>query len=156
MYLDEALEELEIFIGSAVLRQAAERAAMLAIHDVPILVRGETGTGKEMFARLIHRLSRRQRRPLVAVNCAAIPSELFESALFGHEKGSFSSAFASFRGKFDDANGATLLLDELGELPLSAQAKLLRAINWRTKSKSVCEADGNATSISLKPISHKV
>jgi DNA-binding NtrC family response regulator len=127
--LDDALEELEIFIGSAVLRQAAERAAMLAIHDVPILVRGETGTGKEMFARLIHRLSRRQRRPLVAVNCAAIPSELFESALFGHEKGSFSSAFASFRGKFDDANGATLFLDELGELPLSAQAKLLRVVD---------------------------
>jgi transcriptional regulator with AAA-type ATPase domain len=126
--LDQALAELEIYIDSALLRKAAETAAMVAVHDVPVLVSGETGTGKELFAKLIHRLSDRQHRAMVAVNCAAIPGELFESQLFGHEKGSFTGASQKYLGRFRDAHGGTLFLDEVGELTPSAQAKLLRVV----------------------------
>ncbi len=126
--LDPALAELEIYIDSALLRKAAETAAMVAIHDVPVLVSGETGTGKELFAKLIHRLSDRQHRAMVAVNCAAIPGELFESQLFGHEKGSFTGASQKYLGRFREAHGGTLFLDEVGELTPSAQAKLLRVV----------------------------
>lgn len=99
-----------------------------AQKPLPVLIFGETGTGKELVAQLIHELSNRTRKPFKAVNCAAIPSELIESELFGHEKGAFTSATSWFEGKFEQANGGTLFLDELGEMSLSAQAKILRAI----------------------------
>jgi DNA-binding NtrC family response regulator len=99
-----------------------------AQKPLPVLIFGETGTGKELVAQLIHELSKRSNKPFKAVNCAAIPSELIESELFGHEKGAFTSATSKFEGKFEQANDGTLFLDELGEMSLSAQAKILRAI----------------------------
>jgi DNA-binding NtrC family response regulator len=100
----------------------------VAVADARVLITGENGTGKELVARLIHEKSKRSYGPLVEVNCAAIPSELIESELFGHEKGSFTSAIAQKKGKFELAEGGTLFLDEIGDMSLSAQAKVLRAL----------------------------
>ncbi len=101
---------------------------MVADSELPVLLLGETGVGKEMFARWLHRHSRRRNKPLVHVNCAALPESLAESELFGHVKGAFSGATTDRPGRFDAANGGTLLLDEVGELPLTVQAKLLRTL----------------------------
>jgi len=100
-----------------------------------VLLRGETGTGKELITRLIHLLSDRKNGPLIEVNCAAIPENLFESELFGHEKGSFTGATTSREGRFEAARGGTLFLDEVGELPFSMQAKLLRALQEKRISR---------------------
>jgi transcriptional regulator with PAS, ATPase and Fis domain len=108
--------------------KALDIGAMLAPSMVPILITGETGTGKELFARYVHALSGRPQDTFIAVNCAAIPEDLVESILFGHKKGSFTGAVNDQAGKFDAANKGTLFLDELGELPLAAQAKLLRVL----------------------------
>jgi len=109
-------------------KEALEIAATLAPSDTPILIQGETGTGKELFARLIHRLSERSGESFVALNCAAIPEDLVESILFGHKRGSFTGSHNDQVGKFDTANNGTLFLDELAELPLQTQAKLLRVL----------------------------
>ncbi|HCH79090.1 MAG TPA: nitric oxide reductase transcriptional regulator NorR, partial [Pseudomonas sp.] len=101
---------------------------VVADSELPVLLLGETGVGKELFARWLHRHSRRRNKPLVHVNCAALPESLAESELFGHVKGAFSGATTDRPGRFDAANGGTLLLDEVGELPLTVQAKLLRTL----------------------------
>ena len=126
--LDEALHEIGIFIGSEDLRQAAERACIAADSHLPVLLLGETGTGKERFAELIHRLSPRRGKDMIAINCAAIPKELAESYLFGHVKGAFTGADADRRGIFEEADQSTLFLDEIVELTIETQAKLLRVI----------------------------
>jgi two-component system nitrogen regulation response regulator NtrX len=105
-----------------------ETIEKVAPTDARVLINGENGTGKELVARWIHQSSRRNEFPIVEVNCAAIPSELIESELFGHEKGSFTSAIKQRLGKFEQANGGTLFLDEIGDMSLSAQAKVLRAL----------------------------
>ncbi|WFU16111.1 sigma-54 dependent transcriptional regulator [Bradyrhizobium sp. CB3481] len=113
---------------SAVLRTAQKAAT----SGIPVLIEGESGVGKELFARAIHGSSDRKSKPFVAVNCGAIPDNLVESILFGHEKGAFTGATERHMGKFVEASGGTLFLDEVGELPLAAQVKLLRALQEGT------------------------
>jgi hypothetical protein len=110
------------------MQRSLEIAAMMAPSQSPILVLGETGTGKELFARYIHKLSGRQDKFFIAVNCAAIPADLVESILFGHKRGAFTGAVSDQTGKFDMADKGTLFLDEVGDLPSQAQAKLLRVL----------------------------
>jgi DNA-binding NtrC family response regulator len=117
--------------SSAVMRTIAERVRQLANHQAPVLVTGETGTGKEIFARAIHALSDRRNQPFVALNCAALPAEIIESELFGHASGAFTGAARNHPGVFRDAEGGTLFLDEIGAMPLGLQARLLRAIEQR-------------------------
>jgi len=113
---------------SPIMQQTLALAARIALSDVSVLLQGESGVGKEVVARYIHRHSMRASGAFVAVNCAAIPENLLESTLFGHEKGAFTGASAQFAGKFEQAQGGTLLLDEISEMPLSLQAKLLRVL----------------------------
>jgi DNA-binding NtrC family response regulator len=108
-----------------------DRATQIARADASVLITGESGTGKEVLARHMHAASRRANGPFVALNCAALPEALLESELFGHEKGAFSGAVAARKGKFEQANGGTLLLDEIGEMDPRLQAKILRAIQER-------------------------
>jgi DNA-binding NtrC family response regulator len=119
----------ENIIGrSKVLLSVLEMASRVAQKDSTVLIRGETGTGKELLARAIHENSRRKDHAFVTINCGAIPRELLESELFGHAKGSFTGAFSPKRGKIETADGGTLFLDEIGELPVELQVKLLRLI----------------------------
>jgi len=113
---------------AAPIRLVRERVEAAAASDVPVLITGETGTGKDLCARTIHERSRRAGRPFVVVNCAAIPETLLEAELFGHEKGAFTGALQRRTGRFEAADGGTLFLDEVGELSPASQAKLLRAI----------------------------
>jgi transcriptional regulator with GAF, ATPase, and Fis domain len=114
-------------VGSSVaMREVAALVKMVAQRATPVLIEGETGTGKEVVARALHRLSRRAAKPLVVLNCAAIPESLLEAELFGHTRGAFTGAVQSRMGRIESANGGTLLLDEIGEMPLGMQAKMLR------------------------------
>ncbi|MGN8344645.1 sigma-54-dependent transcriptional regulator [Pseudomonas sp. SMV71] len=111
--------------------QLLELAARVARSDSTVLISGESGTGKEVLARYIHQQSRRANEPFIAINCAAIPDNMLEATLFGHEKGSFTGAIAAQAGKFEQADGGTILLDEISEMPLGLQAKLLRVLQER-------------------------
>lgn len=122
-------EMAETIVGAdAGLRLVMERVELVAKSDVPVLILGETGTGKEVVSRAIHNRSPRAARPFIRVNCGAIPAELIDSQLFGHEKGSFTGAADTRQGWFERADGGTLFLDEIGELPLAAQVRLLRVL----------------------------
>jgi two-component system nitrogen regulation response regulator NtrX len=118
----------EIVGHSFPIRTLVDRIEKVAPTDARVLITGENGTGKELVARALHRLSRRAGAPFVEVNCAAIPSELIESELFGHRKGSFTGAYEDRAGKFEQADGGTLFLDEIGDMSLAAQSKVLRAL----------------------------
>ena len=127
--LKEATESRFAMMGSsAALQTVRDLIAKVGPTSARVLITGENGTGKELVARALHEASPRRDRPFVEVNCAAIPSELIESELFGHMKGSFTGAFADRAGKFEQADGGTLFLDEVGDMSLSAQSKLLRAL----------------------------
>src|SRR5256885_8464747 len=127
--LRESLEARAEIIGdSEPVRRLREHIATAAPTNGRVLIHGENGSGKELVARAIHAQSARRERPFVEVNCAAIPEELIESELFGHEKGAFTGALARRRGKFELADGGTLFLDEIGDMSLKTQAKVLRAL----------------------------
>ncbi|HEY5615488.1 MAG TPA: sigma-54 dependent transcriptional regulator, partial [Bacteroidota bacterium] len=124
--LEEAVEGKRQILGdSAKIKEVLAVIDRVAPTDARVLITGENGTGKELVARAIHRKSKRTDKPFVEVNCAAIPAELIESELFGHEKGSFTGATAQRIGKFEQSDGGTLFLDEIGDMSLAAQAKVL-------------------------------
>jgi sigma-54 dependent transcriptional regulator, flagellar regulatory protein len=136
-----ATAEAEVFTGitanrgptgqSGAIRQIVSLIEQVAIHESSVLVLGESGTGKEVVARAIHHSSPRRNRPFIAVNCGAIPADLLESELFGHEKGAFTGAVATRKGRFELAEGGTLFLDEIGDMSLPMQVKLLRVLQER-------------------------
>ena len=133
-YLDEPSSEtgFEPIVGrSAALRRVLRQLEVVAPTDSGVLIQGETGTGKELIAQAIHNRSTRRERPFIKVNCAAIPSGLLESELFGHEKGAFTGAITRKPGRFELADKGTLFLDEVGDIPLELQAKLLRVLQER-------------------------
>ena len=132
IYLKEELERAwnfqEIVGASPAMQNVFKSVEMVAETDATVLLLGETGSGKELIAHAVHNRSARQSRPMVKVNCAAMPEHLIESELFGHEKGAFTSAVSQKKGRFELADGGTIFLDEIGEMPLAAQTKLLRVL----------------------------
>lgn len=129
----EGLALLRSLVGSSPPMQRIRRmVAQVAMSDANVLVLGETGTGKEVVARSIHQTSNRRHKPFVAVNCGAIPADLLESELFGHEKGAFTGAISARQGRFELAEGGTIFLDEIGDMPATMQVKILRVLQERT------------------------
>lgn len=144
-YLREEKQPIELLIGnSPQIQEIKQLVAQVAPSKATVLITGETGTGKELVAQMLHQLSPRKNQLFVAINCAAIPADLMESELFGHEKGAFTGASKSRIGKFELANGGTLFLDEITEMPIHLQAKLLRALQ-----EGVIEKVGDNRRISL-------
>lgn len=138
-YLRETLKErveFEHIIGSSpLMKDVFDRIAAVADTDVPVLIQGESGTGKELVSNAIHRLSRRNDKSFIKINCAAIPEALFESELFGHERGAFTGASEVRKGKFEFADEGTIFFDEIGDIPLSLQPKLLRVLEDDTVTR---------------------
>src|SRR5688500_19041384 len=128
MELQAIKQRFEIVGNSAMLNLALETATKVAPTDITVLINGESGVGKEAFSKIIHHLSPRKHGPFIAVNCGAIPEGTIDSELFGHEKGSFTGAVDSRKGYFETVNGGTIFLDEIGEMPLGTQARLLRVL----------------------------
>jgi DNA-binding NtrC family response regulator len=134
---------LEMVGESTSISQVKEMIEKVAPTDARVLITGDNGTGKELVARWLHEKSERSSHPFIEVNCAAIPSELIESELFGHEKGAFTSAIKQRKGKFEQADGGTLFLDEIGDMSLSAQAKVLRALQEHKITRVGSDTDIN-------------
>lgn len=128
MDVQKIKQRFEIIGNSPFLHRAIEVAVQVAPTDLSVLITGESGTGKERFPQIIHQYSARKHGPYIAVNCGAIPEGTIDSELFGHEKGAFTGAHESRKGYFEEANGGTIFLDEIGELPLSTQVRLLRVL----------------------------
>ena len=153
-------KKYEIVGKSEAIHKVIEMADRVACTDARVLITGSNGTGKELVARRIHEMSNRSSGPFIEVNCAAIPSELIESELFGHEKGAFTSAIKQRKGKFEQANGGTLFLDEIGDMSLSAQAKVLRALQEnivsRVGSDSAIKVDVRVVAATNKNLSEEI
>ena len=128
MNIQEIKQRFEIIGNSPLLNIALETAVKVAPTDISVLINGESGVGKEAFSKIIHALSNRKHGNFIAVNCGAIPEGTIDSELFGHEKGSFTGAHDTRKGYFETVNGGTIFLDEVGELPLETQARLLRVL----------------------------
>lgn len=124
--------DYELTGNSGPIQELKEMISLVAQTNAWILIMGENGTGKELVARSVHRQSKRAQKPFIEVNCAAIPEELIESELFGHEKGAFTGATEKRKGKFDLANGGTIFLDEVADMSLKAQAKILRILEEKS------------------------
>ena len=124
-------EKSDMIYQDPSMKSVIDLASQIAASDASVLITGESGTGKEVMAKYVHQKSKRATQPFISINCAAIPENLLESELFGHEKGAFTGAMARRIGKFEEANGGTLLLDEISEMDVRLQAKLLRAIQER-------------------------
>jgi len=155
--LKQAAEESrfgEIVGACDSMREVFRKLEKVAAADIPVLVTGETGTGKELIARELHRRSNRRGGPFVAINCGAIPENLLESELFGHVRGAFTGANTTRQGRFQEASGGTLFLDEIGELPLHLQVKLLRALQERSVAK-VGENRPEAVDIRIVAATHR-
>src|SRR6185503_7585939 len=141
------MNELDLCTGAA-MRAVRDLVSKVAATSASVLLTGESGVGKEVVARAIHRASPRAGHPLLKVNCAALPGELLESELFGHERGAFTGAYREKPGKFEQAQQGTILLDEIGEVPLRLQAKLLHVLQdgefFRVGGERILEADVRA------------
>jgi formate hydrogenlyase transcriptional activator len=163
-YLQEEIKRdhnFEAIIGrSAALTKVLRLVEQVAATDATVLILGETGTGKELVARAVHHLSARRQRPLVKVNCAALPAPLLESELFGHERGAFTGATAQHIGRFELAHGGTIFLDEVGELPLEWQVKLLRVLQEgefeRVGATRTLHVDVRVIAATNRPLDHAV
>jgi two-component system nitrogen regulation response regulator NtrX len=153
-------ERLQIIGESPVMRDLAGKIMYVAPTNSRVLILGENGTGKELVAKAIHKNSKRSDRPFIQVNCAAIPDELIESELFGHEKGSFTGAISRTQGKFEQANNATLFLDEIGDMSLRTQSKVLKAIEdqvfTRIGGKESIKVDVRVISATNKDLKREV
>ena len=128
MELQQIKNRFNIIGNAPALNHALNIATQVANTDLSVLINGESGVGKEVFSQIIHSLSSRKHNPFIAVNCGAIPEGTIDSELFGHEKGSFTGAVDSRKGYFETVNGGTIFLDEIGEMPLGTQARLLRVL----------------------------
>jgi transcriptional regulator with PAS, ATPase and Fis domain len=142
------------------MKELHDKLALIAPKEVVLLLTGESGTGKEVLARLAHEMSERRNGPFVPINCAAIPDALFESELFGHERGAFTGATERARGKIESATGGTLFLDEIGEMPIAMQAKLLRFLEhrrfMRVGGTTKLQADVRLICATLRPLEEEV
>jgi two-component system nitrogen regulation response regulator NtrX len=157
----ETLSREQTLIGSSeVMRRLREEILRVAPTDARVLIMGENGTGKELVAHALHRHSARRKKPLVEVNCAAIPEELIESELFGHVRGSFTGASSERAGKFEEADGATLFLDEVGDMSAKTQAKVLRALQegrfTRVGGTRVLESDARVLAATNKNLAAEI
>ena len=140
------LKQFDEMLGtSPPMQELFDQLSLVADSEASVLITGESGTGKELVARAIHRKSRRQNKPYVAVNCAALPDSLLESELFGHAKGAFTDARVARKGLFLEAEAGTLFLDEIGDFPLSTQAKLLRPGGTETRARSAAIVNCHST-----------
>jgi two-component system nitrogen regulation response regulator NtrX len=157
---EEVESRYEIVGRSFAVRALLDRIEKVAPTDARVLITGENGTGKELVARALHRLSHRSEAPFVEVNCAAIPAELIESELFGHMKGSFTGAVSDRAGKFEQADGGTLFLDEIGDMSLAAQAKVLRALQegiiTRVGGERPIRVDVRVIAATNKEVEHEI
>ncbi|MDW8074877.1 MAG: sigma-54 dependent transcriptional regulator [Bacteroidota bacterium] len=159
-----ALQLLQLRYGivgnSPLLLEAIEKLLQIAPTDLTVLITGETGTGKDVFARAMHGLSPRRKAPFISVNCGAIPETLLESELFGHEKGAFTGAVEQRKGFFEVANGGTMFLDEIGEMPLGTQVKLLRVLEngefTRLGSTQVIKVDVRVIAATNRDLAYEV